>query len=163
MISLSSEYFVLLWLIPVTLCIIIPLAICLVWLAVRFGRDLAAGRIPFAGYVTLRNYLIEKGLRRRKEQRVSVRKQLVAEISDGVTTFSGLLVNISRMGMCIMRIPPSMIVSDGPVTVVIRNSPAGMQIVGRPRWQNMQQPGGKAMGMEITGPPEGWDEYVESY
>lgn len=160
---ISSEYFVLLWLIPVTLCIIIPLAICFGWLTARLGRDLAAGRIPFNEYFSRRHFVMAESQQRRKEQRVSVQKQLMAEITDGVTTISGMVANISRMGMCIMGIPASMTESGGPLTVVIRNSPVEMQIVGVPRWRNPRQPGGTAIGMAITSSPADWDEYVESY
>lgn len=160
---ISSEYFVLLWLIPVTLCILLPLAICFGWLAARFGRDLAARRFPFAEYFSRQHFVMAESPRRRKEQRVSVQKQLVAEITDSVSTFTGLVANISRMGIGITGIEASMTESDRPLTVVIRNSPDQMQIIGRPRWRNSLQPGGKAMGMEITGPPAGWNEYVESY
>lgn len=160
---LASEYVVVLWLIPVTLSIIIPLAVCFAWLAVKFGRDLAVGRIPFIDYSTRPDYVIAEGGQRRKEPRVSVQKQLVAEITDGVTSFSGLVANISRMGMCIMGIPESIPVSAELVSVVIRNGPDELYIVGRPRWQNPHQSNARMMGLEITRSSEDWNEYVESY
>lgn len=157
---MPSEYIVILWFIPVTLFIVIPLSICFCWLAIRCVMDLADGEIPFIEYFSRRYYIKTEGVQKRREPRASIEKRLLADISDGINSFTGLVENISRMGLCIRDVPENISIANEFLSVVIRTGADEMQVVGRPCWQYLQQPKGRKIGLEITSSSSNWNDYV---
>ncbi len=160
---ISSEYFVILWLIPVTLFIIIPLSICFCWLAVRCLKDLTGGKIPFIDFFSNQYFDANAGVQKRKEPRASIDKGLTANINDGINSFNGIVANISSMGLCIKEIPENITIASEKVSIVIRNGEEEMQVVGRLCWQYLQESRGRILGLEVTQSTDNWGEYVMSH
>jgi len=88
---------------------------------------------------------------------------LRAEISDGTVSYSGLVTNISRLGLCIQHISEKLSSSRSLISIVIRNSTVHYRVVARPRWEQFQTGRGKTIGVEIARAPENWNEFILSF
>lgn len=158
---ISSTLIVALWFLPVTLFILIPLAICFCWLAYQAVRDLAAGDIPFAAYFSTRHY-VEGKVQRRREPRVPLNERLVAVVSDGRTSFTAMVTNVSRMGMCLSDLTGSMPISRQMFSVLITAGAQQLELVAEPRWQADREQNSSVVGMQITDSPTLWNDFVFS-
>lgn len=147
-----SGYIAILWFVPAILFIGLPIASLLVWLGVqgilKIGRVLSSPKI--AG-----PHISEK----RKTDRIDV-KHMRADISDGLGTCSGLVENVSRMGLCIKNVPESLSISNALLSVVVRDQDTSYRVVARPRWEQWHPSGVKTIGAELASYPKNWNAFV---
>ena len=158
----TSSWIVSLWLVPVTLFIFIPLAICFCWLAIRCIKDLVALKIPFYDYFANRFYLAAEGVQRRCERRMALSERCTAVLSDGKNTFVSLVANISQMGLCVMELPSTVPVAAGKLSVMIQVGSEVMTISADPRWLVAQEMG-RVLGLRITDDNPTWNTFVASH
>lgn len=98
----------------------------------------------------------------RCDQRIAV-NGLRAEISDGLHTYCGLVLNISRRGVCLKDVPDGLSTSRALLSIAIRGGSENFRLVVRPRWTRMQENSGKTIGAEIASSPDNWGEYILSH
>lgn len=157
----GSSYIVSLWFVPVTLFILIPLALCFCWLAIRCIRDLADLKVPFYDYFSTRYYLAAEGVQRRREKRRAMTKECTAIISDGRNTCSGRLANISFMGLCVHSVPAAAPAMGNQLSVAIQNGGEIMTLTAMPCWLHENKMG-RMLGLEISEEHPLWSSFVVS-
>ena len=81
----STEYIVYLWLVPVTLFIILPLFMSVVWLIGFCLKEFVVGRIPFLSEYRNSHFSAKDGLHQNKTAEKSKQDSLEAEIEGGLT------------------------------------------------------------------------------
>ncbi|WP_163339305.1 hypothetical protein [Desulfopila sp. IMCC35008] len=145
-------FIAILWFAPLILFIILPLATLAIWLGVesilKVTRALSPAKI--AG-----PQVSEK----RKTSRINV-KNLRVDISDGLGTCSGLVENVSRMGLCIKNVPDSLSISNALLSIVVRDQETSYRVVARPRWEKWHPSGVKTIGAELASYPKNWNAFV---
>lgn len=158
----TSSFIVALWFVPVTVFLVIPLGICFCWLSIRCLSDLVKLKIPFFNYFAGRYYLPAASVQRRCDKRFPLSTRCTAVISDGKNTFDGLVANISQMGMCIMDIPASVPVTEGPLSVVFQDGRQVINLVADQRWL-VEQKMGRMLGLKIIGDNQPWRDFVVAH
>lgn len=157
----SSMFFVALWLLPLTIFLLLPLAICFGWLGYRCIRDVAAGEIPFIEYFS-RRYYVQTEVQRRREARRAIGDQLSAIITAGNSTFQGVVADVSTMGLGLAAIPDAIPATEPLVSVLIEQGKEQVQLVARPCWQLGDSGSGRRAGLEIADCSPSWSEFVYS-
>ena len=99
-------------------------------------------------------------MNKRRHQRIEV-KNLVASISDGVNSFSGTVIDVSRDGMLLTCIPHVLSKEGGNMSIAVtaKGKDFKMQVV--PKW-NSEGNSEKRMGLEILDAPLDWTMFVMS-
>lgn len=97
----------------------------------------------------------------RKAPRITT-KEVRAEISDGRTIYSGLVANISTIGLCITHVPVKLSSSNKVLSIVLRNRSNQCRVVARLRWERPQAQHGKIIGAEVAAAPDNWHDFVLS-
>jgi hypothetical protein len=91
---------------------------------------------------------------KRRHQRIQM-QNLIANLSDGVTSFPGTVSNISRLGMLLDDIPQKLRKSQGiklSITVSAQGKDFKMQV--EPKWVSGNE--FPKMGLAIIDPPLDW-------
>lgn len=99
---------------------------------------------------------------RREFPRVDI-KNLRADISDGLASYSGRVTNISSHGLCLRDLPEKLPDSRSLLSVVVQGQIESYRIVARPRWTSVQKNKDKTLGVEIASSPTGWQKFVSSH
>lgn len=145
-------YIAILWCAPLILFIILPLGTLIIWLS-------AQGVLKATRALSPTKMASPQVLEKRKTDRINV-KNLRVDISDGLGTCSGLVENVSRMGLCIKNVPESLSISNALLSVVVRDQGASYRIVARPRWEKWHPSGVKTIGAELASYPKNWNTFV---
>jgi hypothetical protein len=98
----------------------------------------------------------------RQDPRIEV-EELRADISDGLASYSGLVTNISQLGLCLKDVPDKLSASRSLLSIVIKSKSENFRIVARPRWEISQDNRGKTIGAEIASSPHNWGDFVLSH
>lgn len=98
----------------------------------------------------------------RKTKRFATR-ELRAEITDGRTSYCGLVANISLFGICIRELPEKLSCSRSLISIVVHGKTGQYRLVARPRWETRQANNAKTIGVEIAHSPETWQQFVLSW
>lgn len=98
----------------------------------------------------------------RCDQRIAVHG-LRAEISDGLRSYCGLVINISRSGVCLRDVTDRLSPSRALLSIAIHAGSGSYRLVVRPRWTKLQENRAKTIGAEIASSPDSWGEFVLSY
>lgn len=156
-----SEYIVVLWMLPVTVFLILPLCIFIMNLLFTSSRHMAL-KLRDVSSNRHAGQPAAEARDSRKDQRIAV-KGLRADISDGITTYNGLVANISKLGICLKDVPEKLSTSRSLLSIIIHSSSGNFKIVARPRWNQLQANSGKTIGVEIASSPDNWGDFVLSH
>ncbi len=135
-----------LWLVPVLLFLFIPLAITMV----GFSRLLA------------RRFLSTKrilGKEKRRHPRFDSCEDTYAEITVGDTTCTGLVCNISKLGISLKDLPDKFSDEIDRLTVVIRDYGIDHNLLVKPKWVTVTETGNH-IGAEIDTASPGWSKFL---
>jgi hypothetical protein len=100
----------------------------------------------------------EEKMNKRRQQRVEV-KNLVANISDGVESFSGTVSNISRLGMLLNDIPQRFKSQGKKMSIIVSSKAKDFKMQVEPKWINGNK-SEKKMGLAILDPPLDWTVFA---
>jgi hypothetical protein len=91
---------------------------------------------------------------KRRHQRVEV-QNFVANLSDGVDSFSGTVSNISRLGMLFNNIPQRLNNQGKKLSIIVSTKGKHFKMQVEPKWidENKSE---KKMGVAILDPPLDW-------
>ncbi len=95
---------------------------------------------------------------KRRYQRVEV-QNLVANLSDGVDSFSGTVSNISRLGMLLNDIPQKPKSQENKLSISVSTKGKVFKMQVEPKWVNLSK-SEKKMGLAILDPPMDWTVYA---
>jgi hypothetical protein len=100
-------------------------------------------------------------MNKRRYQRVEVKK-LVANLSDGVNSFSGTVSNISRLGVLFndFRQRPNTLKNRLLITISAKSKDFKLQV--EPKWVSRKKSENK-MGLAIINPPFDWTVFAMIY
>jgi hypothetical protein len=160
---ISTEYFVFLWLLPVTLFIIMPLAVGLVWLTASLVRQLTSNRVP---HVTAHAKSLSFGSagrsQRRGEDRQVPGKEIMVHVSDGANSSRGQIANVSQHGICVQGVSSLLSFTCAEVTVVLSEAAGKLRLQGKTCWTRMSDRGPVTLGMVIVEPSDEWRNFITS-
>ena len=139
----SNSY---LWLMPLLLLILAPVTFTLLGFLLRLTRTFffTSTRI---------------GKEKRNHPRFIPYEGTFAEIKAGNSTCTGLVCDISRMGIRLNHLPDKLLNKMDKLTVVIRGYGVDHSLLVRPKWV-AETESGKLMGAEIDTPPPGWNQFL---
>ena len=140
-----------LWILPVVLFVAVPLAV----LVVSISMQLASLMLTPAS-------VRKKRLISKKEKRIDRRvhaDDLQVSVSDGIDMFTGLVCDISKLGICIMGIPEKMFGKSERLAVVVDGGSETFSLHITPKWEKKCQ-SGRQIGAFIEYAPDGWGDFV---
>lgn len=135
-----------LWLFPLVLLILLPLALSMIGLFLR-----VMDKFFFAAELT--------GREKRLHPRFIPYEGTFAEVSVGDTTCTGLVCNISRLGISLKHLPDKISDRVEELRVVIRGYGADHNLLVRPKWI-LATESGQQIGAEIDQAPPGWNQFL---
>lgn len=135
-----------LWLVPVFFILFIPLALTMV----GFSRLLA------------RRFLGSKrilGKEKRQHPRFDSCEDTYAEITAGDTTCTGLVCNISKLGISLKHLPDVFSYKIDRLSVVIRDYGIDYNLLVKPKWVTITKSGNQ-IGAQIDKVSPGWSKFL---
>ncbi len=135
-----------LWITPVFCLLFLPLSLNIAGLLLRLTRSYF-----FTGDI------IDK--EQRKHPRFIPYEGTFAEISAGELTCSGLVCDISRLGISFKHLPDKFYDKMGKLKVVIRGYGVDHNLLIKPKWVSVTE-SGKQIGAEIDDAPPGWSQFL---
>ena len=135
-----------LWLFPLAVLVLLPLVLSITGLLHRLMRDFF-----FAAELT--------GREKRLHPRFIPYEGTFAEVSVGDTTCTGLVCNISRLGIGLKHLPDRFFDTVEELRVVIRGYGADHNLLVRPKWI-LATESGQQIGAEIDQAPPGWNQFL---
>lgn len=160
--SFISEYLSNTWIIPAEIISLTLLFIFATWFVSRYFKAIKISS-PF--FPCLQSQIThEEHFKNdiRQHQRIEV-DGIRADISDGKSSYSGLITNISTLGLCIKNVPDTLSTSRSFLSIIVRGSKEEYRIVARPRWEQAQNNIGKTIGAEIASSPNSWSDFILSH
>jgi len=100
-------------------------------------------------------------MNKRQYQRVEV-ANAVADVSDGIGFFSGVVVDVSRTGIRLEDIPQRFNDHATELSIVVSVKDKYFKLQGAPRWSNGNAIS-KKMGVKILISPPGWKAFVKTF
>lgn len=97
-------------------------------------------------------------MNKRRHQRIEV-QNLVANISDGVNSFSGTVSDVSRDGMQLTGIPHGVIKEAENLSILVTAKGRDFRMLVVPKWDSGSN-SEKRMGLEILDVPLDWTVFV---
>lgn len=97
-------------------------------------------------------------MEKRRSQRITS-KRLLANISDGLGFYTGIVTNFSRTGISIEDVPVRLEEKSQNVSVVLESANSNFKLKTKPRWSE-QNSISKVLGLEIVNATWGWAEFV---
>lgn len=156
--AILTEYIVLIWLLPATLFLLLPLCALITQVIFTAAKNTAS---------QLRKLWIRQRRNKATNQTSELRKvsrkattELRAEISDGRSSYRGLVANISQEGVCIKDIPDTFSNSRKLLSIIVRTTTTHYRLVARPCWEKHEIDRGKTIGAEIAIAPDNWKDFV---
>ncbi len=159
---ISTEYFVFLWLLPVTLFIIMPLTVGLFWLTASIVKMLAFSRVTHAEKAMKSQYIKAPMLQRRGEERQVPEKELVVHVYDGASSSRGQIANVSLHGVCVQGVSSLISSARAEMTVVLSEAAGKLRLQGKTCWTSMGESGPVTLGLAIAEPTDEWRNFVMS-
>lgn len=98
---------------------------------------------------------------KRRHQRVEG-QNLVANLSDGVDSFSGTVNNISRLGMLLNDIPQRLKSQGKILSIIVSAKGKNFKMQVEPKWVD-ENKSEKKMGLAILDPPLDWTLFAMIY
>ena len=135
-----------LWLIPVFLLLLIPLAITMVGISRHLARR----------FLSIKEIL---GKEKRKHPRFDSCEDTYAEITVGDTICTGLVCNISKVGISLKGLPDKFTDKMDRLTVVIRDYGKDHNLSVKPKWVTVTE-SGNHIGAEIDTVSPGWNKFL---
>ena len=131
---------------PVFFLLFLPLSLTLIGLLLRLTRSYF-----FTGE--------RIGKELRKHPRFTPYEGTFAEISAGELTCSGLVCDISRLGISLKHLPDKFLDKMDKLKVVIRGYGVDHNLLIKPKWVSVTE-SGKQIGAEIDDAPPGWSQFL---
>ncbi len=140
------DYIMYIWLFPVFFLLILPLSLTLIGFLLRLTRSsfLTGERV---------------GKEKRKYPRFTLYEGTFAEISAGELTCTGLVCDISRLGISLKHLPDKFFDKMDKLKVVIRGYGVDHNLLIKPKWVSVTE-SGKQIGAEIDDAPSGWSQFL---
>lgn len=105
----------------------------------------------------------EVKMNKRRHQRIEVHNHnLVANLSNGVASFSGHVCDVSRFGMLLADIPAELNSQGAKLSVVVSVNGREFKMLVVPKWVSGNN-AEKRMGLVILDAPLAWTMFVMSY
>lgn len=134
------------WLLPVFILVVLPLVLAIGGYCIDLTR-----RLFFARDVS--------GKEKRKDPRFIPHEGAFAEITAGDTTCTGLVCNISRLGISLKHLPDIFFDKMDKLTIVIRGDGGDQNLSVRPKWV-LNTESGKQIGAKIDNAPPDWRQFL---
>ncbi len=158
--NLSSLLLILITM-PLTIFIVMPLAILACWLMYQPIKLL----IPYpaleeavgADLLSFSDVKAEK----RSERRHPI-EELRAKIADENGVYDGIVANISKAGICLKHLPERLSASTERLSVIIKGKTGGYCCFFSPSWETQDGIQGKVIGGKIYNTKQNWFEFVHS-
>ena len=157
-----TDNIVLIWLIPVTLFIIIPLLISFAWVILHITRELANGRIPFVPEYLRSYYTRENGLQKRQENRIALEKPIDIALLSEHGQSEGILTNISSKGFCVEELADFISEQYTHFTLKLGESMEEFVIQAAPKWFRLQD-GRHSAGFALVKGTADWEKYYQEH
>ena len=140
------DFIIYLFLLPVFFLLFLPLSLSLIGLLLCLTRSafLTGERV---------------GKEQRKHPRFTPYEGTFAEISAGELTCSGLVCDISRLGISFKHLPDKFFDKMDKLKVVIRGYGVDHILLIKPKWVSVTE-SGKQIGAEIDDAPPGWSQFL---
>ena len=142
----QPDLIIYLWLVPVFFLVFLPLILAIG----EFFLDLIRRGL------SSRDVL---GKEKRKDPRFVPYEGAFAEITAGDTTCTGLVCNISRLGISLKYLPDIIFDKMDKLTVVIRGDGVEQNLSVRPKWV-VSTDSGRQIGAKIDTAPPGWRQFL---
>ena len=141
-----------LWILPVLFLVAVPLVVMLM----KAGMKLATLMLtPSATEKKVR-----VGAREKRGDRRIHADDLQVSVSDGIDMFTGLVCDISKLGICVMGIPGKMFRKSERLAVIVESGSETFSLHVTPKWQKHYE-SGRQIGAYIEYAPDGWNDFVK--
>lgn len=154
----TTNYIVILWLLPVTIFIIIPLSFGFIWLIIHAVNDLLHGKIPLVTDFLKRYSKREQGFQRRREERSYLGSRIEVELSHEERKIKGVLTNISPKGFCVEQLTDHIHDMYDDFSLILIKNKSALRIKGVPRWL-VQDNQNHSVGFRVIEKTPGWEKY----
>ncbi len=135
-----------LWLIPVFLLLLIPLAITMVGISRHLARR----------FLSIKEIL---GKEKRKHPRFDSCEGTYAVITVGNKTCTGFVCNVSKVGISLKGLPDMFSDKIDKLKVVIRDYGMDHKLLIEPKWMTVTE-SGNHMGAKIDTVSSGWNRFL---
>jgi hypothetical protein len=135
-----------LWLLPVFAYFFIPIALAIATLFIRMGQ-----RFFYAGEVTNEE--------KRKHPRLSASRDIVAKITVGDTTCTGIVCDVSKTGVSLKHLPDMISHEIDKLSVVISHYGIDYNLLFRTKWIELTA-SGRRLGAEIDSTSHDWSKFL---
>ena len=98
---------------------------------------------------------------KRRHQRIEV-QNLVANLSDGVNSYSGTVSDVSRVGLLVTDIPQELNNQGEKLSIIISAKGKDFKMAVVPKWVSGSRSKNK-MGLAILDAPLDWTGFIMSY
>jgi len=142
----SPDYIVYVWMIPLFVFLFVPLAIALGGSVLYLSRH----------YIFSGEALCDES---RKHPRFVPQEEVTAEVSLGETIYTGLICDISKVGICLKNLPDILYNTMEQLTVTIRSYGEVYQLQVSPKWV-LATVSGQQIGAEIDTSSQGWGQFI---
>lgn len=95
---------------------------------------------------------------KRRHPRIPIRG-LRADISDGKDFYTGTVMDISRFGMSLNRIPKNLDASADILSIIIDGQGTHFKLLVKQKWENDNETS-KTIGGQIENSPWDWTEFI---
>lgn len=140
------DLIIVLWLLPFTFLLVLPLVLATIALFLLLTR-----RYFFTGNMM--------GKEQRRHPRFIPYDGTFAEVSIGEMRCTGMVNDISRLGIGLKYLPDKLLEKMDRLTVVIRGYGVDHNLLVRPKWV-LRTEAGKQIGAEIDTMPPGWIQFL---
>ncbi len=152
--TILTECFVLLWLLPVTLFIILPLTVGAGGLAYAAARGIVNGKIPFISDHQGSSYSTGDMVQKRGEQRHYLADPIAVTLVNGSRSSNGFISNFSNNGICIEGITEVIAASGEYLNLLVGEVGKLISLDAELRWVVAGE-GGHTSWMRVVTPLNG--------
>ncbi len=146
----STEFVVISGLLLTLILICLPLTFAGIRLFLPTACQIRTNPFSFVDRYLNSYYTAEYGLQQRKEVRTVLPEDLVVELSDNDGSLaSGLVVNISKEGLCVQDFSNQLSTSFERIGIVIRNQQKYLKIEGTPCWHQKDVNSSQLIGLSV--------------
>lgn len=160
--STLSEYTSNVWIIPLAILGILPFVLFIIASVTRILKNKELNAKTAVPNITNGKTVQTNKDCARQHERIEV-EGIRADISDGKSSYTGLITNVSKLGLCLKDVPENLSTSRSLLSVVVRSKTESYRIVARPRWEIPQNNTGKTIGAEIASCSSDWGDFVHSH
>lgn len=163
--ELTTVLEIYLWLLHEASWLAFPIVVMAMWLFV-----LVLPRVNIHSLAVTESYVAAtpeksgaESVKSRKDIRLQTKPTIHAELSDGNSTSLGVVMNISKDGMCIRGVSRSLSASHSQILVHVSDADRHFWVLATPRWTQDDFGGTQIIGLSISPSTSEWPQLVTSH